>query len=141
MRIGFGWQHLIAAASAIAVVGLAVWSRTPPIDLVNSVVETPMVPPGGMLVVGRKVKWLRSDCTEVFISASLIDTRGFIHPIDAKFLGVPVMTSDTRREWPVPWTMPTGDAIYRAQITFHCPPFFGTWPIVIRLPEIKFMVM
>jgi hypothetical protein len=134
------WQHVAAMATALIVAAIVVWARLPPIDVVESRVETLAVGPGDMLVIKRKVKWLRSDCTEATVSAAMVDSLGFHHTLEAKHLGVPNAAASTEREWPVPYTMPWGQATYRSTLQFTCPPLFEAWPITVALPELKFTV-
>ena len=133
-------QHVMAATIGIAVAGAVVWSRIPPVEVVGSHVSTPVVDRGGYLDVDRQLSWLRSDCNKEYVTAVIVDSLGYNHTMDARFLGAPSLSARSRREWQVPYTMPQGDATYRSKINFHCPPFFGAWPIEVSLPDLKFTV-
>lgn len=130
--------------AAFAVV-TAIFGRVAPVKVLDSIVATPEVAPGGTFSLHRRVKWQRSDCTDVKISADIIDAlapAGYHHAMKSIDLGAPrPEITDIGREWQIPFGMPWGEATYRAYLQFECFPFYGLWPIEIALPELKFMVI
>jgi hypothetical protein len=127
------------------VVGGLVLGRLAPVKVIDSTVATPLVVPGGTFALHRHVAWLRSDCTDVRISAEVIDSlapAGYHHAMQSIDLGAPRPDiTDTGREWQIPFQMPWGEATYRAYLAFECFPFYGLWPIEVALPELKFTVV
>jgi hypothetical protein len=134
------YQNIAAATTAIVVVAALSWSRIPPVEVIDSHVSTPIVERGGFFDVDRTLVWLRRDCEKEYVTSMIVDSLGFNHMMEAKFLGAPSLSAKSRREWQVPYTMPQGAATYRSKISFYCQPFFSIWPIEVSMPDLRFMV-
>jgi len=136
----FIWQHVLAAVVSFGVAGLVILGRSPPVKITGSWIDGQKMP-GGLISVTRQAQWLRSDCTETYITPDLIDSLGYHHVMATVFGGrqtdLPILT----REWRIPYTMPLGPASYSATITFFCPPFGSLWPITVEMPTEHFVVM
>lgn len=137
------WQHLLAAPVAILIVlGLA-WSRMDPLIVLDSEMLTPRVERLGWVSVRREVHWIRWDCTDIRLSADLVDSVKEHHPrfsVDAPGSAPRPQGSATNSDWQVPLSMAWGKAEYHGYLDFSCAPFFNLWPIRMSLPIMRFEV-
>lgn len=122
-------QHIAPALLAVVLSGLAVWGRVPPLVVVSTEAAPDKVQRGERFVIRRTLRWIRGDCDELQLSAVLIDSLDYTHVLDKRNLGIPHMTEHVSREWQIPYTMPWGEAHYRAHFTAECFPLYGWWPI------------
>ena len=135
-------NHSIAIPGTLAIILLVVLSRVPPFDVLNSAV-TQNVRPGGFVQVKREVEWNRPDCLGVAADVSIRDNR--IPPRDHV---VPTLRYGTlypqrhfETQWQIEYEQPWGVNTFRNELNFSCFPFYGFWPVKLRLPDLQFHVL
>jgi hypothetical protein len=132
-------QHLIAAGVVLVLLVLAAWGRVEPFEVWTSDAVTPQVKRMGTLVVQRRLRWVRGVCSEMKLSAQLIDSLGNPHALAVEEFGAG--SDSTSREIRIPLAMPYGKARYEATATVSCFPFYWAWPVAVQLPSIPFEVI
>lgn len=146
-RIGPLISSIFVFAITVAVV-VTVFDRRPPFEEVQPATVSPEeAKPGSRIIVTRYVKRIRPDC-EATISANIIDSLGYRHPLEAQYFGFQMgpplgKTESIVRDYPISYTAKDwlGQAKLQAQATYECFPLFSLWPIVTELPQLNFMIV
>ena len=142
MKFSFGhtMQHVSAGLVVLVFAVLISWQRLTPITVNDSKTTTPEIYAGEKLEVVRNVTWHRVDCSNVSITSDIVDVLGFNHILTPQYLGAPDLKTVSDREWPTPFILPYGKSVYKAKITFLCPPLYNLYPNTIDLPDLEFVV-
>ena len=134
-------RHSIAIPGALAIVILVALSRVPPFDVLDNAI-TEHVQAGGFVQVKRDVRWNRPDCigftADVQIRDNRIPPRDHVIPKLRYGNLYPQRYFDT--QWQVEYGQPWGINTFRNELNFSCFPFYGLWPVRLRLPDLQFHV-
>ena len=135
------WRLALAQIFIIICVFVLILGRLPPVTVLTSDLKNDTVAPGGLLEESHTVRWNRTDCISVTVTADLIDALGYMHTFASKTLGLTRRPTMTAREWFVPMTMPPGRTIYQGRLSLSCFPYFSVWPIVVEAHPLTFTVV
>lgn len=130
--IGFG--------ATAGVLGWWIAQRTPPVDLIEWELLTPVVRPGQDLKVRYSV--LRRESCETRYQRTYRDGEGARFVLDEHIL---ISTGPMGRDSYVSLVTIShravqGDATFRGVIMYNCNPVHSIWPIVQVLPPVKFRI-
>lgn len=128
------WLLFILAMSILFLIGSWTVDRRTPVDFNQSLVETPVVAPGGILRVHYQVTRHRN-CS-VHIEQVLFDENGGRYPMpDTVFVVDPGPLGEDAYSVliPVPSFFQPGQARFRSARAYYCNPLqrFLDWPVVL----------
>jgi len=132
---------LFGVVSVMAVIWIS-WlaDRSDPARIVNREILTPIVPPGGELVLSVDVDRVRY--CKVSVQRFLIDGERTRHVLSTLYREISGKLGKEHYNIVVgvPASAAPGDAIYQTIATYNCNPLNTYWPIVIPAPEVHFKI-
>lgn len=135
------WPALIVGLISAACSFILVWSRLSPIKVVVTVVTPQWVTPLDKITITRAISTLRSDCRAGTLTAKIVDSEHHVLLLELP-LGEkpPPIVGDITANFMVPEAISTGEAQYTSEVSYPCFPFYGWWPVKVKLPEVPFFV-
>lgn len=139
-------NFIVACFSVIicAIVGFWAQDRSPPTTVHEASIETPSVPPGGLLKV-RYVVTRKKDC-RLHAERMVLDGQRTRVPIpDDDFIAAPGplnMRDDFSVTFHISTVAEQGDAVFRSVQSYYCNPLHHilSWPIVVYGQDLKFVI-
>lgn len=123
------------------IVGMWMSERTPPVDVLNSQVLTPIVRPGGDLRVQYEA-YRRANCRSRFQRTyrDYDNARYALDDIDIWLSPAPIGRDQYVSVIPISPRAAQGQAGFRAITVYICNPLHHIWPIVQIASELSFVI-
>lgn len=123
------------------VIGMWMSERTPPVDILDVQVVTPVVRPGADLRIKYSV-YRRANCRSQFQRTyrDYDEVRYALEPVDIWMSPAPLGRDEYVSVVPISPKAAQGQAAFRAITVYVCNPIHNVWPIVQVAAEASFVI-